>query len=204
MIRVVLLAIIVLGAAAFAAYTLSQLDQIVHGQLYKYGLKFSLEWANPYWNLLRVTLILIDVIAVSTVIGLALTLRKYRAMQKICERKTRTHRQRNAASPLLRSLEPERPQIMPQQQTVTSIRAPKPAATPSPPLSPPATSEASGSTRCSHCGKAFTQPLRMLDFQGDRPRIVNICPFCNEIVASSQTEKEGSQASGSQGAQTTN
>lgn len=204
MIRVVLLAIIVLGATAFAAYTISQLDQIVHGQLYNYGLIFSVEWADPYWNLLRVTLILLDVIAVSTVISLALTLRKYRAMQKICGRKTRTQRRKTAASPLLNSPEPELPQTMPQQQTVTSLPTSKPMAAPSPSHPPPATSEASGAARCSHCGKALTQPLRMLDFQGDRPRIVNICPFCNEIVASTQKDKDGSQAPGSPAAQTTN
>jgi len=36
--------------------------------------------------------------------------------------------------------------------------------------------------KCIHCGKVFSQPLRMLDFHTDRPRIINICPFCNEVI----------------------
>jgi len=195
MIRVVLLAIIVLGATASAVYTLTQIDQIVHGQLYSYGLTFSLEWANPYWNLLRVTLILLDVVAVSTVISLALTLHKYRVMKKISDKKTRIRKPMVATSSALHShkQKPESPYIMPPQQAVTSPTTPRPAATP-PPSPSPLPPETSGLTKCSHCGKLFTQPLRMLDFQGDRPRIINICPFCNEIVPSSQASKEGSQA----------
>jgi len=61
------------------------------------------------------------------------------------------------------------------------------APTPTPVLIP---SASSGYIRCLHCGKVFTQPLRMLDFQGDRPRIINICPFCNEIIQSTPRQEE--------------
>jgi phosphotransferase system glucose/maltose/N-acetylglucosamine-specific IIC component len=27
-----------------------QIDQIIHGQLYDYGLKFNYQWAAPYWT----------------------------------------------------------------------------------------------------------------------------------------------------------
>ena len=40
---------------------LLQIDQLVNGALYKYGLIFSLEWAQPYWLLLRISLVLIVV-----------------------------------------------------------------------------------------------------------------------------------------------
>jgi len=56
-----------------------------------------------------------------------------------------------------------------------SIVAPSPVVEPQP-LS------VSGMFKCPHCGKVFAQPLRMLDFHSDRPRIVNICPFCNEVI----------------------
>lgn len=202
MIRVILLAAIILGAAIFAAYTLTQLDQIVHGQLYNYGLTFSFDWANPYWNLLRVTLILLDVIAVSTVISLALTLQKYRALKrKLSGKKTRTQKSTPISSrlPAIPSPSPqqkfEKPQIKPLQETIPiPIPTPstsRPETTAAPPA--PLPDEPSGLSRCSHCSKAFSQPLRMLDFQGDRPRIINVCPFCNEILSSTQTRKDTNQ-----------
>ena len=30
------------------------LDIIVHQDLYSYGLQFSLDWANPYWSVIRI------------------------------------------------------------------------------------------------------------------------------------------------------
>jgi len=40
----------------------------------------------------------------------------------------------------------------------------------------------SGLVKCPHCQRTFSQPLRMLDFHSERPKIVNICPFCNEAI----------------------
>jgi len=57
----------------------------------------------------------------------------------------------------------------------------KSAAAPSVAIEPPQPS-ISGLVKCVHCGRVFAQPLRMLDFHSDRPRIVNICPFCNEVI----------------------
>jgi hypothetical protein len=36
--------------------------------------------------------------------------------------------------------------------------------------------------KCSSCGRSITHPLRMLDFQSQRPKMINICPFCNATV----------------------
>jgi hypothetical protein len=38
-----------------------QIDQIVNGTLYHYGLQFSDAWAQPYWLMLRLSLVLIVV-----------------------------------------------------------------------------------------------------------------------------------------------
>jgi hypothetical protein len=35
---------------------------------------------------------------------------------------------------------------------------------------------------CVHCGEAVTKPLRRLEFDGDRPRIITSCPFCNSVI----------------------
>ncbi len=56
-------ALAVLGEVALgiSAVLLLQLDNLINGTLYNYGLEFSVEWAQPYWLLLRVSLVLIIV-----------------------------------------------------------------------------------------------------------------------------------------------
>jgi uncharacterized protein with PIN domain len=36
--------------------------------------------------------------------------------------------------------------------------------------------------QCTSCGRSITHPLRMLDFHSQRPKMINICPFCNATV----------------------
>lgn len=40
-------------------FLLLQIDRIVHGTLYDYGLQFSPNWAEPYWIMLQTSLWLI-------------------------------------------------------------------------------------------------------------------------------------------------
>jgi len=208
-IKPIVFAAIILGATASAAYVLNLLDQIVHGQLYNHGLQFSLAWANPYWNLLRIIQILLGVVAVSTAVNVIFTVRKYVSTKKPTVRMapsqkptmTVPSRTRTISSPT----RPVPPRIHTVERTLTTPTAPSTTPTPhvpslaaSPPMSKPTpeptpapfSSEIPGLIRCSNCGKAFTQPLRMLDFQGDRPRIVSICPFCNEIITSTTSIRE--------------
>jgi hypothetical protein len=44
-----------------ALVLLFQLDKLVNGTLYEYGLTFSAAWAEPYWAMLRSSLVLIVV-----------------------------------------------------------------------------------------------------------------------------------------------
>jgi len=56
-------ALVILGDVMLlvAVILLLQIDQLVNGTLYSYGLIFSNDWAQPYWLLLRVSLALIVV-----------------------------------------------------------------------------------------------------------------------------------------------
>jgi hypothetical protein len=56
-------ALVILGDVMLlvAVILLLQIDQLVNGTLYSYGLIFSSDWAQPYWLLLRVSLALIVV-----------------------------------------------------------------------------------------------------------------------------------------------
>lgn len=49
--RVVL--VLWLVSAVFVLFLLGQIDWIVHNELYGYGLQFDLNWAVPYWGVLR-------------------------------------------------------------------------------------------------------------------------------------------------------
>ena len=40
---------------------LIQIDKLINDTLYSYGLTFSTEWAQPYWLMLRISLLLIVV-----------------------------------------------------------------------------------------------------------------------------------------------
>jgi hypothetical protein len=56
-------ALVILGDVMLlvAVILLLQIDQLVNGTLYSYGLVFSSDWAQPYWLLMRVSLALIVV-----------------------------------------------------------------------------------------------------------------------------------------------
>jgi len=47
-----------------AVVLLLELDKLVNGTLYNYGLEFSYNWAQPYWLMFRVSLVLIVVAVV--------------------------------------------------------------------------------------------------------------------------------------------
>lgn len=196
--RTLIFSIIVLAATGSIMYFLNQLDQIVHGQLYSYGLVFNHVWADPYWNILRIIQILLAVAAGATGINLALSIKK----DLVSKKPTPTQRPQKttpqiSTMPRMAERQTTPPPSPPTPQRNTIPNAPvirqtippsraEPVAPVTPTGRPPTPQqfppETPGQTRCPHCGKAFTQPLRMLDFQGDRPRIVNICPFCNEII----------------------
>lgn len=203
MIKRTVLALATLASSAAAACVICLLDQIVHGTLYDYGLQFSYNWANPYWLLLRIIQVLLAIGIITTIANQALTLRTYLKTKKQHAKAApipRVMRQaptttRNAGKPRPISVRSQPlpssakafPQQRPPQQpnsrptpTAQPTTTP-PQVTPSPSYKPTRSAEL---VKCPKCGKSFTQPLRMLDFRGDRPRIVETCPFCNETVRS--------------------
>lgn len=44
----------VAACALISLYSFSQVDNIVNQTLYSFSLRFSLDWANPYWNMAHV------------------------------------------------------------------------------------------------------------------------------------------------------
>jgi hypothetical protein len=93
--RAVLIAWIISAVSIFVL--LRDIELIVHGQLYYYGLRFSADWADPY--------------------------RAYTWLIFVC------------------------------------------------------------------LGVPFSRPLVMLDFASGKPKLVNVCPYCNHLLSSTENEK---------------
>jgi len=51
-----------IAAIASSMFFFTQVDSIVHGDLYRYGLQYNYEWAGPYWNYSR---LIFEVLAVA-------------------------------------------------------------------------------------------------------------------------------------------
>jgi len=181
--KLLLFTILILAATVFVVYNLNVMDSIVHGTLYNYGLQFSYDWATPYWTLLRITQALVTLMAISTLVSVFYVYRKY----------IRVH-----VKPEVKRIEVKgEKRIIPSVSTVPSVSsAPSLALQPEPRASSP-----SGLVKCAHCNRVFAQPLRMLDFHSDRPRIVNICPFCNEVIPPVLRQEEPDQNHGKKGFQ---
>jgi hypothetical protein len=176
--KLLLLIIPVSISAALAVYGLFWLDNIVHGTLYDYGLQFSYEWANPYWSVLRTVQALIGLTAVFSVVSYLYMYRTYTLVKR------RKHEKTIAKTEVDVETEHEKRVVsLPPSPTPTFTPIPSTRELEPEPVSVSGKAErADGLVRCNHCNRVFSQPLRMLDFHAERPRIISICPFCNEVV----------------------
>jgi uncharacterized Zn-finger protein len=42
---------------------------------------------------------------------------------------------------------------------------------------------------CPSCKKVFGRPLVMLNFEGGKTRLVNVCPYCNHVLGNAENEQ---------------
>lgn len=170
--RVLLLinAVLVLLTAA-SVVILYQVHMLVHSTLYDYGLQFDYEWASPYWTFERLSfgllgciggvcaLSMIYVIIASKMAPTAIT---HTGMQRRVNTESRKpiRGQKEEVSPS-EAKEAKRP-LEVKEDGVEVMALPM---------------------VCNKCGKVFTQPLCMFDFKSGKPRLVNVCPYCNAVLA---------------------
>jgi uncharacterized Zn-finger protein len=57
-------------------FLLNQIDLIVHGDLYKFGLQPSIEWWNPYWFYMRLSLVALGLPVILSIFATALSFAK--------------------------------------------------------------------------------------------------------------------------------
>jgi hypothetical protein len=154
---------IVLTAAAVTV--LLQVDGVVHGLLYSYGLRFDPEWATPYWTFFRLSLGLLCGVA-----GVSFFSMLYVVLGR-------------------RSLRSQRPTTVPSRPTLETqpakVEREKERKKPERETTDDGVEIVAIPMACNKCGKVFTQPLCMFDFRSGKPRLVNVCPYCNALLAMS-------------------
>jgi uncharacterized Zn-finger protein len=161
-----------IGFTIAAVGLLLRADWVVHVLLYNYGLQFDVEWATPYWTFLRLSLGLLGCAVGSSILLIAANLLQFRrgALPEV-----RKQPQSVATSTQTRLKDAkEKPEEgarirfgsakeKKREEDVVEITA-LPIV-------------------CNKCEKVFTQPLCMFDFKSGKPRLVNVCPYCNAILA---------------------
>lgn len=72
-----------LVSSAFIVYFLLRVDWVVHDQLYSFGLRFSLDWANNYWAFVRAIYIFLTVPAFLSAVYLGLDILSFVKSRKV-------------------------------------------------------------------------------------------------------------------------
>ncbi len=136
-----------LVSSLFAAYMVNQLNGIVHGTLYDYGLQFSNGWAVPYWSLERLLYVYLFVPFFSGSFVLIFDLWKSRS--------ERTPKVRHMESSVAAGI--VGPVVQNGKNNSKMINCPK-------------------------CSRLFSRPMNMLDFSSGKAHLVNVCPYCNQVL----------------------
>jgi hypothetical protein len=128
-------------SSLFAAILVHEINGIVHGELYGYGLQFSLGWATSYWNIERL-------------IYACLTFSAAFAGFAVFADIWSNHRKTS-------------------ENTVQKIRGNNKLEI---------TRENSILISCPKCKKVFSRPLTILSSEGGRSKLLNVCPYCNNVL----------------------
>jgi hypothetical protein len=140
-----------LVSSLFAAYMLYQLNGVVHGTLYNYGLQFNNGWAVPYWSLERLLYVYLFVPFFIGCFALIFDLWKSRL--------ERTPRVRRVENNVANGTD---------GQVVTVGK------------------NNSMMINCPNCNRVFGRPMNMLDFSSGKTRLVNVCPYCNQVLGDAE------------------
>jgi hypothetical protein len=172
--RIVLISWIVCAASILVV--LKNMEFIVHGQLYDFGLIFSPEWADAYRVLTWMIFICAGVPMALSGIALAssfLNVEEIQERERIVPQK---------AGPPRGVVGVGSPQARPTQQTRQVQQ----------PAREPVTRADNGNCvgiSCPECKKVFGRALVMLDFRSGSNRMVSVCPYCNHVLGYTSEEK---------------
>ncbi len=102
-------------------------------------------------------------------------------------------------TPKIENTQPIEPKLKPTPTSTPKIATVQPKPEPKPEtITPTITEEKKTKTidkpektktsanACPSCKKTFTQPLVMLDFEGGKSKLVNVCPYCNQVLGDTE------------------
>ena len=168
-----------ISLAVGAVVALLQVDMVVHRTLYDYGLVFDYEWPMTYWMFERLAISLFIGVAGINAFSLVYTFFAEKDLMKAPKQlQLRPKPETMKREP--KSVEPDKAfpkqeQRQPLMKTTADDDGVEVVALP---------------MVCNKCSKVFTQPLCMFDFKSGKPRLVNVCPYCNAVLAVSGNAKE--------------
>ena len=153
--RIVLIVWIICAVSIFVV--LKNIELIVHGQLYYYGLVFSAEWADAYRLLTWLIFLCLGLPMALSGLALASSFLKAEQVPKI--EKPVPHR--TVSTHGVTKVEPkkvvnEAPRRVDNGNCV--------------------------GISCPRCKKVFGRALVMLDFRSGMNRMVSVCPYCNHVL----------------------
>ncbi|MHA2324118.1 MAG: hypothetical protein ACXACB_01870 [Promethearchaeota archaeon] len=154
LVRIILISWIITAALAF--FMIVNLDLMIHGTLYDFGLQFSNQWADPYWTQLYLSFAFLG--ASSVLSFFALLIGFFRSKQVVVE-----------------------PVNIPEKHVKQKIVDKRKIGEKKPKVSSRVVRSDKGNMiiSCPNCKKVFKRPMVMLNFEGGKTRLVNVCPYCN-------------------------
>jgi hypothetical protein len=164
-IRIVLISWIISAVSIYILF--KNMELIVHGQLYYYGLVLSPDWADPY----RIYTWLIYVsLGVPVVLSGPALVSSFLKIKKTPEKEVRT-------------TQPSLSQGIGKMESKKIVKN-----------VPKKVENGNGNGNgcgisCPRCKKVFGKALVMLDFHGGKNQLVSVCPYCNYILGNPRDEK---------------
>jgi hypothetical protein len=173
-----------IAVSAGAIALLMQVDGLVHGLLYSYGLRFDYEWATPYWTFFRLSLGLMCGVAGVSAFSMLYVIMSRRNLHSQLPITFSSRARASAAAVETQRAEVEKEKEQKEKEQEKKLEQEKE-------LKKDLKKEpvedgveiAALPMVCNKCGKVFTQPLCMFDFKSGKPRLVNVCPYCNALLA---------------------
>jgi len=188
---------------------LTRIDLVVHENLYDFGLIFSAQWVDPYrvlmWSIYAC--LVASVVLSGTVLVFDLLAKKQETFTTLPERMGK-----DASRPLPQKLpfkvetskHPQRlsEEHLPSEDDPQEASEPQILLTRNQSLHIKKNTEVAGLEEdsenrankmlisCPKCKKVFQTPLVMLDFSGTKPGLMNVCPYCNQVLGNSGAETD--------------
>jgi uncharacterized Zn-finger protein len=160
-----------IASAAFVMFMITKIDEIVNVQLYAYNLQFNHAWADSFWNYTHLMYVGLGVPIALSAFAIAVSfVKKSDEAPEINVAHLKVSKQETIVQPKPQPVVSEEPKIKDKEKENKN--------------------GANGMViSCPSCKKVFSRPLVMLNFEGGKTRLVNVCPYCNHVLGSAENEK---------------